>query len=81
MPNSKKPDLRGIQTRIARFVSRVRSGLPWYDVHLPLIPVRNERFALPSQRPISDVHGSGSRPESGSAKPFAAMVMRVRSDS
>jgi hypothetical protein len=37
--SSKKPDFRGIPTRIARFVSPVRAGVPWHDVHLPLTPV------------------------------------------
>jgi hypothetical protein len=60
MTGSKKLDLRGIPTRIARFVSRLRAGLPWYDTHLPLIPVpvRNERPALPAQRPMRQVHES-----------------------
>jgi len=33
---------------IARIVTRVRSGLPWFDTHLPLIPVpvRSERPAF-----------------------------------
>lgn len=79
MPSSKKPDLRGISTRIARFVSRVRAGLPWYDFHLPLIPVpvRNERLALPSQRPMRDVHESRWRAEAESTSPLTAMVKHV----
>lgn len=39
MTGSNKPGLRTIPTRIARFVSRLRAGHPWYDTHLPLIPV------------------------------------------
>jgi len=78
MHSSKELDLRGIPTRIARFVSRVRAGLPWYDVHLPLIlvPVGNERPALPNQRMIRDAQ-SRWRAETESTSPFAAMVKRV----
>jgi len=81
--SSKKPDLRGIPTRIARFVSRVRAGLPWYDVHLLLIPVpvQNERLALPSQPRMRDLHESRWRAEADSTSPFAAMVKHVRGHS
>ncbi len=44
-----RPTLRGALTR---FVSYLRSGPPWYDAHLPLIPlpIRDERPSLPNQR-------------------------------
>jgi len=44
--------LTRIRVVIDRFVSRVRWERPWYDLHMPLIPVpiRSERPALPDQR-------------------------------
>jgi hypothetical protein len=81
--SSKKPDFRGIPTRVARFVSHVSAGVPWYDVHLPLIPVpvRNERLALPSQPRMRDLHESRWMAEAESTNPFSAMVKHLRGDS
>jgi len=77
MSRSKKPALRGIATRIATFLSRMSAGLPWYDVHLPLIPVavRNDRPALPP-RPMRVVHQQRWRAEAESPR-IAAMVKRA----
>lgn len=37
-----------LRVGMTRIVTRVRSGLPWFDTHLPLIPVpvRSERPAF-----------------------------------
>lgn len=45
---------------ISKFVSYIRSGRPWIDAHLPLVPVsvRSGGLALPSQRAITDFHES-----------------------
>jgi hypothetical protein len=83
VPSSKKSDFRGIPTRVANFVSRVRAGVPWYDVHLPLIPVpvRNERLALPSPPRMRDLQESRWRAEAESTNPFSAMVKHLRGES
>jgi hypothetical protein len=54
---------------ISHFVSYLRSGRPWFDAHLPLIPIpiRSERPALPNQRLILDFHQSVSREPSEDA--------------
>lgn len=43
-----------VRNVVARSVSRLSHGLPWFDTHLALIPVptRSERPALPQQRSI-----------------------------
>lgn len=73
MSSSKKPALGGISTRFARFVSRVGAGLPWYDVHLPLVPVRNDRLARTSYRPTKDLHESRLRADAESIIPDTTM--------
>lgn len=61
---------------IGKFVSYLRSGGPWVDAHLPLIPVtlRSDRPALPNQRPIADVHQSGWRTTSESSPPSSVVI-------
>lgn len=51
-----------VWTAIARTVSRLRSGLPWFDIHLPGIPVPvgSDRVSIPGQRAIVDVHRAGA---------------------
>lgn len=40
-----------VRSIITNFVSHLRSGRPWIDAHLPLVPmpVRSDRPALPNQ--------------------------------
>lgn len=51
-----------VTSGMTRIVNLVRSSLPWFDTHLPLIPVpvRSERPSLPRQRPITDAYGADS---------------------
>lgn len=63
---------------ISEFVSNLRSGRPWIDAHLPLVPVLvlSDRPALHNQRAITDLHESTWRTPSESSPPSRVVVDR-----
>lgn len=54
-PEKTRLAMTRITAGINRIVTLVRSGLPWFDMHLPLIPVpiRTERPAVAHQRSVA----------------------------